>query len=143
MAAEYSFISIQTVEENDNVLLLEGNRSCKKGLIEHRDGSGVLTLKGAGNCGKTIYKVEFTANIAIAVGGTVGPISIALTENGEVLGNAEAIVTPAAIGDFFNVSVSTFIVLPCGCCKTVSVRNTSDGTAIDVQNANLIIERVA
>ncbi len=143
MAAEYSFIPIQTVEEDDNVLLLEGDRACRKGLIEHRDSSGVLTLKGAGNCNKTIYKVQFNANIAVAEDGTVGPISIALTENGEVLGNAEAIVTPAAIGDFFNVSVVTFIVLPCGCCKTVSVRNTSDGTAIDVQNANLIVERVA
>lgn len=143
MAAEYSFIPIQTVEEDDNVIFSEGDRSCRKGLIEHRSGSGVFTLKGAVNCGKTIYKVQFNANIAVAVGGTVGEISIALTENGEVLGNAEAIVTPAAIGDFFNVSAVTFIVLPCGCCKTVTVRNTSDGTAIDVQNANLIIERVA
>lgn len=143
MAAEYSFIPIQTVEEDANVMFLEGDRACRKGFIEHRDGSGVFTLKGARNCNKTIYRVQFNGNIAVAVGGTAGEISVALTENGEVLGNAEAIVTPAAIGDYFNVSVVTFIVLPCNCCKTVAVRNTSDGTAIDVQNANLIIERVA
>lgn len=143
MAAEYSFIPIQTVEENESILFNEGDRACKKGFIEHRDGSGVLTLKGARNCNKSIYKVQFNGNITVAEGGTVGEISVAITENGETLGNAEVIVTPAAIGDYFNVSATTFIVIPCGCCKTVTVRNTSDGTAIDVQNVNLIVERVA
>ncbi len=142
MAAEYSFIPIQTVEENESILFNEGDRACKKGFIEHRDGSGVLTLKGARNCNKSIYKVQFNGNITVAEGGTVGEISVAITENGETLGNAEAIAT-AGIGDYFNVSATTFIVIPCGCCKTVAVRNTSDGTAIDVQNANLIVERVA
>ena len=67
---------------------------------------------------------------------------IALTINGEALGNATATVTPAAIGDFFNVSVTTFIDIPCGCCVTVSVENVSATTAIDVTNANIVFERV-
>ena len=71
------------------------------------------------------------------------PISIALTINGETLGNALATVTPAAVGDFFNVSVATFIDVPCGCCLSVSVKNVSDTTAIDVTNVNIIIDRVA
>ena len=87
--------------------------------------------------------MTFNGNIAIAEGGTVEPISIALTINGEELGNALATVTPAAIGDFFNVSVTTFIEIPCGCCVTVSVENVSDTTAIDVTNANIIFDRVA
>jgi hypothetical protein len=87
--------------------------------------------------------VHFNANIAIATGGTVEPISVALVQNGEVLRNAVAIVTPAAIGDFFNVSLETFIELPCGCCDTISVRNISDTTEIDVINANIVIDRVA
>jgi len=66
-----------------------------------------------------------------------------LVQNGEVLRNAVATVTPAAIGAFNNVTVSTFIILPCGCCDTISVENISDGTAIDVINSNLIIDRVA
>ena len=141
MAAEYSFVPTQTVAEDANILFADGDRACRKGFITHRSGSGVFRLKGTG-C-RAIYKVEFNANIAVATGGTVGPISVALQEDGETLGNAVAIVTPAAIGDFFNVSLSTFIYIPCNCCVTVSVENISDGTAIDVANANIVFERVA
>ena len=143
MAAEYSYIPVQTVAEDENVLFLDGDRACRKGYVIHRSGSGIFRLKGASNTCKTIYKVQFNANIAVAEGGTVGAISVALQEDGETIGNAVATVTPAAIGDFFNVSVTTFIVIPCCCCVTVSVENISDGTAIDVENANIIIDRVA
>lgn len=143
MAAEYSYPLVQTVAEDENIIFLDGDRACRKGYITHRSGSGVFRLKGAGNACKTVYRVTFNANIAVATGGTVGAISVALQEDGETLQNAVATVTPAAIGDFFNVSVSTFIVIPCGCCVTVSVENISDGTAIDVTNANIIFDRVA
>lgn len=143
MAAEYSAVALQTVGTDDNILFGNGCRACHKGFISHRDDSGVFTLQGARNGCKAIYKVSFQANIAIATGGTVEPISIALTINGETLGNATAIVTPAALGDFWNVSIETFIDIPCACCVTVSVKNTSATTAIDVTNANIIFERVA
>lgn len=141
--AEYSYPLVQTVAEDGNITFLDGDRACRKGFITHRDSSGVFRLKGASNACKTIYRVQFNANIAVATGGTVGPISVALQEDGETIGNGIAIVTPAAIGDFFNVSLSTFITIPCGCCVTVSVENISNGTAIDVQNANIIFDRVA
>ncbi len=141
MAAEYSRIATQVVPVDENVLFDNGCRACRKGFIQHRDGSGIFFLKGSSNGCRAVYRVTFNGNIAIATGGTVGPISVALTINGESLGNATAIVTPAAIGDFFNVSVTTFIDIPCGCCVTVSVENTSD-TAIDVINANIVFERV-
>lgn len=143
MAAEYSAIALQTVEVDDNILFNNGFRACRKGFISHRDDSGVFFLKGASNGCRAIYRVSFQANIAIATGGTVEPISIALTINGEQLGNATAIVTPVAIGDFWSVSVETFIDIPCSCCVTVSVENTSDTTAIDVTNSNIIFDRVA
>lgn len=146
MAAEYSYPLVQTVAEDENIIFLDGDRACKKGYITHRSGSGVFRLKGAGNACKTVCRVTFNANIAVAPaadGGVLGPISVALQEDGETLTNAVAVVTPAAIGDFFNVSVSTFIVIPCGCCVTISVENISDGTAIEVENANIIIDRVA
>ena len=143
MAAEYSAVAVQTVSVDDNILFGNGNRACRKGFIQHRDDSGIFFLKGASNGCKAVYRVTFNGNIAIAEGGTVEPISIALTINGEGLGNALATVTPAAIGDFFNVSVTTFIEIPCGCCVTVSVENVSDTTDIDVQNANIIFDRVA
>ena len=141
--AEYSYIPVQTVAEDGNVLFLDGDRACRKSYVTHRSGSGIFRLKGASNTCKTIYKVQFNANIAVAEGGTVSAISIALQEDGETIGNAVAAVTPTAASAFFNVSVSTFIVIPCGCCVTVSVENISDGTAIDVENANIIIDRVA
>lgn len=143
MATEYSRIDLQTVDVDDNILFNNGYRACRKGFISHRDDSGVFTLQGARNGCKAIYKVSFQANIAIATGGTVEPISVALTINGETLGNATAIVTPVAIGDFWSVSVETFIDIPCTCCVTVSVENTSNTTAIDVTNANIIFDRVA
>ena len=143
MGAEYSYVPLQTVVENSNVLFLNDELACKRGFITHKSGSGVFRLKGANNCVKTIFKVNFNANISVAEGGTVGPISVALQEDGETLGNAVATVVPAVIGDAFNVSLSTFITIPCGCCVTVSVENISDGTAIDVENANIIFDRVA
>lgn len=143
MAAEYSYVPVQTVAEDGNILFIDGDRACRKGYVTHRSGSGIFRLKGASNTCKTIYKVQFNGNIAVATGGTVGAISVALQEDGETIGNAVATVVPAAIGDFFNVSLATFIVIPCGCCVTVSVENISDGTAIDVTNANIIIDRIA
>ena len=143
MAAEYSYVPVQSVDVDDNVLFMDGDRACSKGYISHRTGSGIFFLKGATNGCKAVYRVTFDGNIAIATGGTVEPISVALTINGEALGNATATVTPAAIGDFFNVSITTFIDIPCGCCVTVSVENVSDTTAIDVTNANIIFDRVA
>ena len=146
MAAEYSYPLSQIVAEDKNILFLDGDRACTKGLVTHRSGAGIFRLKGAGNSCKTIYRITFNANIAVAPaadGGVLAPISVALQEDGETLTNAVAVVTPAAIGDFFNVSVSTFIIIPCGCCVTISVENVSDGTAIEVENANIIIDRVA
>ena len=143
MAAEYSYPLVQTVAEDENIIFLDGERACRKGYITHRSGSGVFRLKGAGNACKTVYRVTFNANIAVAEGGTVGAISVALQEDGETLQNAVATVTPTVAEAFFNVSLTTFIIIPCGCCVTVSVENISDGTAIEVENANIIIDRVA
>ena len=143
MAAEYSAVAVLTVAVDDNILFDNGSRACRKGFVQHRDDSGIFFLKGATNGCRAVYRVTFNGNIAISTGGTVEPISVALTINGEELGNATATVTPAAIGDFFNVSVTTFIEIPCGCCVTVSVENVSDTTAIDVTNANIIFDRVA
>lgn len=143
MAAEYSFVPVQTIGVDENVTFMEGARACRKGFISHRDNSGIFFLKGSNNGCKAVYRVTFDGNIAVATGGTVEPISVALTINGEELTNALATVTPAAIGDFFHVSVTTFIEIPCSCCVTVSVENVSDTTDIDVANANIIFDRVA
>ena len=146
MSAQYNYIPVQTIAEDENILFLDGNTACRKGYITHRDSSGVFRLKGATNTCKAIYRVHFTANIAVAPaddGGVLGPISVALQEDGETLGSALAEVTPAAVGNYFNVSIMTLVIVPCGCCVSLSVENTSVGTAIDVRNANIIIDRIA
>lgn len=152
MAAEYSYPLVQTISEGQSITFLDGDRACRKGYITHRSGSGVFRIKGAGNACKTVYRVTFNANIAVSAaddGGVVGPISVAVQEDGETLQNAVATVTPTVAEAFFNVSLSTFIIIPCGCCVTVSVENVSvgaagaAGSAIDVTNANVIFDRVA
>lgn len=146
MAAEYSFVPLQLVAVDENILFTNGSRACRKGFIQHRDDSGIFFLKGASNGCRAVYRVTFDGNVAIAPavdGGVVEPVSVALTINGEALGNATATVTPTVIGSFFNVSITTFIEIPCSCCVTVSVENVSDTTAINVTNANIIFDRVA
>ena len=89
-----------------------------------------------------IYLCLFSGNIQIPTGGTVEEISLAIAIDGEPLQATQMIVTPAAVENFFNVSSLTYVDTPCGCCVTVSVENTSTQT-IEVQNANLIVTRVA
>mgnify|MGYP006991646014 CR=1 FL=1 len=138
--AEYTNVALQNVADGQNVLFSETPVPCTRGIVTHREGSGIFRLRGA-QC-RARYRVSFGANISLPVGGTVGDLSIALSIDGEPLGSATAIETIAAVGDFANVYVSAYIDVPCGCCATVAVENISD-QAIDVQNANLIIERVA
>lgn len=141
--AEYTSTATQTVAIGQNVLFTErtsGNKNCN---IMHREGSGIITLRGSNSCcNPARYKVSFGGNIAVAAGGTVGPISVAIALAGEPLYASTATVTPAAIGDFFNVYASAVITVPCNCCLTIAVENASAGTTIDVANANLVVERI-
>jgi len=139
--AEFTANAVQTVSAGQNVQFTE-TPVCGSKCIVHREGSGIVTLRGITNQCKARYKVSFGGNIAIPAGGTAGEISIALSIDGEPLASAKAIVTPAAVSEFFNVFTAVFVEVPKGCCLTVSVENTST-QAISVQNANLIAERVA
>lgn len=108
----------------------------------HRDGSGLVSLKGLTDQCRARYKVSFGGNIAIPEGGTVEAISLALAIDGEPIASTTMIVTPAAVEEFFNVFGAIYIDIPRCCCSQVSVRNVST-QPIDVQNANLIVERLA
>lgn len=131
----------QTVAENQNVLFTD-TVTCGNYSISHRNGSGLVTLRGTTNQCRARYRVSFGGNIAIPTGGTVGAIQLALAIEGEGVASSTMIVTPSAVEEYFNVFGALFIDVPKGCCLTVSVKNTST-QAILVQNANLIIERVA
>lgn len=142
--AEYVTSAVQTVAAGQNVLFTD-TPVCGNCNIMHRSGSGIVTLRGSNNrCNTARYKVTFGGNIAVAEGGTVGPISIAIAVSGEPLYSATATVVPAtAETDFFNVFAQAVISVPCNCCLTVAVENVSDpATAIDVANASLVVERV-
>lgn len=139
--AEFTNAALQTVASNQNVIMTETPISPSRCIV-HREGSGIVTLRGLTNQCKARFRVTFGANIAVPAGGTAGPISIAIAIAGEPMPASRAIVTPAAAEQFFNVSVDTFIDVPAGCCTTVAVENTS-GADISVQNANLIVTREA
>ena len=133
--------ALQTVSANQNVYFTD-TITCGNCAITHRDDSGLVTLKGmTGQC-RARFRVSFGANIAVPTGGTVGPISLAIAIDGEAVRSTTMTVTPTVVDAFFNVFSSVFIDVPRGCCVTISVKNITD-VDIDVQNANLIVDRVA
>lgn len=139
--AEFTNVELQTVALNGNVIFDE-TPICPTKCITHREGSGIVRLNGAYGNGRARFLVAFSGNIQIPTGGTVEEISVAIAVDGEPLLATQMIVTPAAVENFFNVSAQTYIDVPCNCCVTVAVENTSE-QAIEVQNANLIVVRTA
>ena len=133
--------ALQTVQANQNVYFTD-TVTCGNCAITHRDDSGLVTLRGLTNQCRARFKVSFGGNIALPAEGTVEPISLALAIDGEPVGATTMIATPAAVEQFWNVFSAVFVDVPRGCCVTVSVKNIST-QAVDVQNANLIVERVA
>lgn len=133
--------AIQIVQPNQNVLFTEtavaGNYS-----IMHREGSGLVTARGVTQQNRARFRVSFGGNIAIPTDETVGPISLALAINGEGVASTTMIVTPTVVDAYFNVFSAIFFDVPSNCCSQISVKNISE-TPVSVQNANLIIERVA
>jgi hypothetical protein len=133
--------ALQTVPANQNVYFTD-TAICGNYSMTHRDDSGLVTLRGLTNQCRARFRVSFGGNIGLPTGGTVGSISLAIAIDGEAVRSTTMTVTPAAVEEFFNVYASVFIDVPRGCCATVSVQNITTGD-IDVQNANLIVERVA
>lgn len=132
----------QTVAANSNVLFTD-TVICGNNSITHRKGSGLVTLRGLTNCQcRARFRIFFSGNIAVPTGGTVGPISLTIALDGEPISSSSMIVTPAAVGQFNNVASAIFVEVPKCCCEEISIRNTST-IPITVQNANLIVERVA
>ena len=133
--------SVQTVATGQNILYTEtvvaGNQ-----CILHREGSGIVKLRGLTNQCRARFKITFNGNIAIPTSGTVGAISAAIAISGEPVAATNMIVTPVAGENYFNIASVTFVDVPSGCCTDISVKNTSTQDIL-AQNANLIIERVA
>ena len=148
--AEYLYNEVQSVALN-NALIFDNSIPCGKSYICHENETGIFILRGiTSNCFAT-YQVTFNGNIAIPEGGTVWPIAIAIAVNGEPRLTSRAIFTPVAVGDYGNVTSTAIIKVPRGCCFSLSVESipaTADPTVtpapvIEVQNANLVINRIA
>lgn len=139
--AEFTNIGLTTVEQGEDIPLTEtavrgGN------CVVHREGSGIVKLRGLTNQCNAQFLISYSGNIQIPTGGTVEAISLAIAIDGEPLQSTRMIVTPAAVENLFNVSAQAYVKVPRGCCSTAAVQNTS-AQAIQVQNSNLIVTRTA
>ena len=148
--AEYLSVADQDVNLNDAVTFTN-SIPCTKGYIFHEDGTGIFTLRGITNNCFARYQVTYNGNIAVPTGGTAGPIAISIAVDGEQRPSSKAIVTPAAVEEFNNVTSTAIVTVPRACCKTVSVRAVSGVTdpadtpapTITVANSNLTVTRIA
>lgn len=151
MAAEYLANMIQEVSLNAPVIFT-ASIPCNRGYIYHEDETGIFILRGItnGQCFAT-YQITFNGNIAVPDGGDVVPIAVAIAVNGEPRPTSRAIYTPAAVDEYGNVTSTAIIKVPRGCCFTLSVEavdadsdpTTDPAPVIEVQNANLVINRIA
>ena len=140
--AEYGYPLEQTIAGGQSAIFYD-IEPCAKGYVLHREGSGIVTLRGiAAPCKRFVkYTVQFNGNIAVAEGGTLGEISVAIAINGEPLQTSLAAVTPAAVGNYFNVTSVAKVDVPVGCCTSITIENTTDpSSSITMRNANLVVD---
>lgn len=150
MVAEYLANAVQAVSLNAPVIFT-ASIPCRKGCVYHENETGVFILRGITNQCFATYQVTFNGNIAVPTGGTAGSIAVAIAVNGEPRLTSRAIITPAAVEEYENVKSTAIIKVPRGCCFSLSIESipaTTDPTVtpapvIDVQNANLVINRIA
>lgn len=143
--AEYRYNAIQTIPPNGTVIFSNDFFPCNKGLIVHQDDSGLFQIRGIVNNPCAEYgklKVNFGANVGIPTGGTVEPITLAITVNGVTEPATTMISTPAAVEEYNNVNREVEIPIPRGCCQNVAVTNTST-QSIEVQNAIIDLDRIS
>ena len=149
--AEYLANALQNVALNGPVLFT-ASIPCTKGYVYHEDETGIFILRGCTNNCFARYRVTYNGNIAVPEGGEVTPLAVAISVNGEPRVTSQAIFTPQAVEEFGNVTSTAIITVPKGCCFSLSVRYidaTVDDAAvtttptIEVQNSNLVIDRIA
>ena len=145
--AEYTYNEIQLVQPGASALINDAI-PCNRGLVLHRSGSGILTLRGRVNnpCSNFArYRVAFDGNIAIPEGGTAGEIQLAIAIGGEVVPTSIATATPTVANAYWNVSGFAIVDVPSGCCYTIAVENasvsadpaTTPAPALNVRNLNV------
>lgn len=149
--AEYLANAPQNVALNSPILFT-ASIPCNSGCVYHEDETGIFILKGKTNNCFARYQLTFNGNIEVPEDGELTPIGVAISVNGEPRPTSLAIFTPQAVDELGNVTSTAIVTVPCGCCFSASVRYV-DATTLDpeteptgvitVQNANLVITRVA
>lgn len=144
--AEFLINGAQTLDFRDPATLIT-SIGCPKGYVIHREGSGIITLRGITNgCQRFArYLIVYSGNIALPEGATPGEISGGLTVSGEPEIGTIARVTPTAAGAFFHIGAQKFIDVPSGCCMNIAFENVSTSQeSIDVdEQLNISVTRVA
>lgn len=124
------------VTTTDNLVALNGTIPFNSVSIPCNKGNVIPLVPGIFNLnGNTFnrfarYNVSIQGNIQIPTGGAVTPIAVGIVLNGAIIPESVAIITPAAVGEYWHISTETSITVPCGCCVTVSGAYV-DGTEDD------------
>ena len=151
MAAEYLANAVQSVNLNAPIIFT-ASIPCRRGYVYHEDETGIFILRGITNQCFATYQVTYNGNIAIPEGGgAVTPIALAVTVNGEPRPTSRAVFVPAAVDTYGNVTSTCIVKVPKGCCFRLSVEYvsgvddpaTTPTPSINVQNSNLVIDRIA
>jgi len=154
MACEFVANAVQEVALNAPIVF-NTSIPCRKGYVYHENETGIVILRGItnGQCFAT-YRVTYNGNIGLPEGADLTPIAVSLVVGGESRPTSRAIYVPAATtetGDYGNVTSTAIIKVPRGCCFSLAVESvpaSSDPTItaapiIEVQNSNLVVDRIA
>lgn len=103
--------------------------------IKHRNGSGIINVKGGSCCHPNKYTVHFHANVT----GVAGAIQLGIFLDGELLPETLMSVVGAAATDVLSVDAVTQLCSTCD-CENISVRVIT-GDTVTVNTANIIVEK--
>lgn len=108
----------------------------KSGCAEcHRPGTASVKLRCQG-----VYAVDFSSNVTSTVAGTV---QLVIELGGDPLNETTMKSTPAATGDFNNVSSGTKVRNCCGDYDRITVTNNGTIDVVVDANSNLRIGRLS
>lgn len=151
MACEFLSNPVQAVSLNSPVLFTS-SIPCRRNLVYHEDETGIFTLRGITDQCYATYQITFNGNVALPEDSAeITPIALAISIQGEPRVTSRAIYSPQAVDEYGNLTSTAIVKIPRGCCFSMAVEYvpaTTDPTVtpapvINVQNANLVINRIA
>ena len=142
--AEYVTTTDALVALNGTIPFSSVSIPCNGGNVDPL-AVGILNLRGK-TCNRFArYNVRVQANVQIPTGGAVTPIALGIAVNGAVIPESVAIVTPAAVGEYWHINTEQTITVPAGCCVTITgvyIDGTADDAAV-VPTPNINVRRDA